>query len=170
MLKVVGSLLLLCGCIGAGALPVRIMDKRIGTIQSLLCALEIMERELSFRMPLLEEILSAAACSTLGPTQRFLSACRKELENNLEKPFAEIWSRAAREQLVALKKSDLDLINTLGGVLGRYDSDGQRQAIGQIRCHFERLLLNAETERRSQGKVYRVLGTAVGSFLVILLL
>ena len=170
MLKVVGSLLLLCGCIGAGALPVRIMDKRIGTIRSLLCSLEIMERELSFHMPLLEEILSTAAHSTSGPMQRFLSACRKGLVNNLEKPFAEIWSRAAREQLTAMKKSDLDLIETLGGVLGRYDCESQRQAIGQVRGHLERLLLDAETERRRQGKVYRVLGTAVGSFLVILLL
>ena len=170
MLKAVGSLLLLCGCVGAGALPVRVMDKRIGTIRSLLCALEILERELSFCMPLLEEILSTAARSTQGPTQRFLSVCRNELGKNLEKPFAEIWSRAAHEQLTSLKKSDLDLLCTLGGVLGKYDCDGQRQAIGQTRCYLERLLSDAETERQRQGKVYRVLGAAVGSFLVIVLL
>ena len=170
MLKVVGSLLLLCGCIGAGALPVRIMDKRISAIRSLICAFEIMERELSFRMPLLEEILSAAVRSTQGAAQRFLSACRNELRDNLEKPFSEIWSRAAQEQLAALKNSDLDLIYALGGVLGRYDCESQRQAIGQTRCYLERLLLDVETERRRHGKVYRVLGTAAGSFLVILLL
>ena len=170
MMKIVGSLMLLCGCTGIGLQQVKKMDKRVRTIQSMLCALDVMERELSFRVPLLEEMLLAAARSTEGTTREFFSFCRNELNKNRDKSFAEIWSRATGEQLVFLKKSDLDLILALGDILGRYDCEGQQLAIGRVRSALEQVLSTALAERNSRGKVYRVLGTTVGALLVILLL
>ena len=169
MLKIVGALMLLCGCAGVGFMQVKNMDKRIKTIRALLLGLEVMERELSFRMPLLEEMLSAAAGASEEPARSFLSVCKRELTQNSDRPFAEIWNRAAREQLTALKTSDFDPIFVLGGVLGRYDSEGQRQAIFQTCSALKQILSSAVAERGSRGKVYRVLGTTVGAFLVILL-
>lgn len=170
MLKAVGSVMLLCGCVGIGFLQVRNMDKRIETIRSLLYALETMERELSFRIPLLEEMLSAAANSSDEPIRSFLSSCQKELRNNTEKPFAEIWIQAAQDWLTSLKKSDLDPVFVLGSVLGRYDSEEQKQAILHAHSTLEQLHSSAVAERNGRGKVYKVLGAAAGAFLMILLL
>ena len=170
MLKAAGSLMLLCGCVGIGFLKVRNMDKRIETIRSLLYALETMERELSFRIPLLEEMLSAAANSSDEPIRSFLSTCQKELRNNTDQPFAEIWIQAAQEWLTLLKKSDLGPVFVLGGVLGRYDCEGQRRAILHAHSALEQLCSRAVAERSGRGKVYKVLGTAAGVFLIILLL
>ena len=170
MMKIVGSLMLLCGCTGIGLQQVKKMDKRVRTIQSMICGLEVMERELSFRVPLLEEILLAAVRSTEGVTRDFFSFCREELSKNQDKPFVEIWNSAVREQLIYLKESDLDAILALGDILGRYDCEGQQLAIGRAHSALEQVLSSALAERSSRGKVYRVLSTTVGALLVILLL
>ena len=98
MLKLLGSLLLLCGSTGVGLLHVKNMDKRVGTIRSLLCALEVMERELTFRIPLLEEMLSAAANSAEEPTRSFLGVCSERLKQEVDTPFVEIWNKTAKEK------------------------------------------------------------------------
>ncbi len=170
MLKVVGSVMLLLGCVGAGFLRVRNMDKRIEMIRSLLYALETMERELSFRVPLLEDMLSTVANSSNEMIRNFFSACKKEMNENTEKLFVEIWVQAAKKWLIYLKNRDLDTIFVLGRVLGRYDCDEQRRAILQTHNLLEQSLRDAEEERSGQGKVYKVLGAAAGALLIILLL
>jgi len=125
---------------------------------------------LSFRIPLLGEILSTAGRSTEGAVRKFFSACGDELNKNLDNPFRDLWNRAAHKHLTALKKSDLEPVLALGSVLGRYDGEGQRKAIGQTHNALTQALSNAAVERSSQGKVYTVLGTTAGAFLLILLL
>ena len=170
MLKILGALMLLCGCTGIGLLQVKHMDKRIRTLQSIVCALEVMEQELSFRIPLLQEMLTAAVQVTKGSTKMFFTSCKNELNKGFNKPFCEIWSQMAHEQLSALRERDFDPILALGGVLGRYDSEGQLQAIARTRKALEQEYLNAATERSNKGKVYRVVSTTAGVFLLILLL
>lgn len=170
MLKAVGSVLLLCGCIWIGMMNVKQMDKRLKILRSLLNALEVMEREMSFSMPLLEDLLICVSRLSEGEVRRFLSFCSNELKNESGNLFCEIWNRAAYEHLAILKREDLDHVLALGNVLGRYDSDGQRQAICHAHAAIKQILLRAETERTSQGKVYKAISATVGVFLVILLL
>lgn len=170
MLKMMGSILLLCGCFGVSLLQVKNMDKRVGTIRSLLYALEIMEQELSFRNPFLEEMLSAAVSSAVEPTRSFLLVCIERLKQKTDTSFSEIWNNAAREKLISLKIQDIDPVCKLGGLLGRYDREGQRMAIQQTRGILQNILSDAVNERKHRGKVYKVLGTTIGAFLVILLL
>ncbi len=170
MLKAVGSMLLLSGCLWMGMLKVKQMDKRIKMLQSMLCALEIMEREMSFCMPLLEDMLILAARSTEGAIRDFLSLCSCELKNDSGVPFSEIWDRAAREHLTALKENDLEHVLMLGSILGRYDSDGQQHALHKAHIALQQTFLNAVSDRKSQGKLYKTLSATLGVFLVILFL
>ena len=170
MLKAVGSMLLLFGCLWIGMLKVRQMDKRIKTLRSMLCALEVMEREILFSMPLLEDVLNSAARATEGATRDFLSLCSSELKNGSDAPFFEIWNRAACENLTALTGNDLEHVLALGNVLGRYDSGEQQQALHKVQIALQQTLSNAVADRNSQGKVYKTLSATVGVFLVILFL
>ena len=61
-------------------------------------------------------------------------------------------------------------METLGGILGRYDSEGQTQALALAREQLEQCLEAAVSERARMGKVYGALGLAAGAFLVIVLL
>lgn len=170
MLKFAGALLLLCGCVGVGMQQVRKMDRRVTVIRSLLRALETLERELSFRIPLMEEMLSAAANAAEEPTCSFLLLCKDQLKENTGTTFANIWNNAAKEKFFFLKKQELDPVCALGEILGRYDCEGQKQAIRQTCAALEDILVNAESERKNRGRVCKVLSTVIGAFLVILLL
>ena len=170
MLKVFGALMLVCGCTGIGVLQVNQMDRRIKTLRALEAALAVIEREMAFRIPLLEELLSSAAQSAEGQTKSFLSLCVIELNKNLDRPFYEIWKQAAHKHLADLRKNDLDPILALGSILGKYAGEEQRKAIEQTRAVLSQVLSDALLERNSQSKVYRALGVTAGAFLVILLL
>ena len=58
----------------------------------------------------------------------------------------------------------------LGEVLGRYEAQGQREAIAQARSALDRERERAEGEKLRMGRVYQALGLSGGAFLVILLL
>jgi len=61
-------------------------------------------------------------------------------------------------------------LEELGEVLGRYDGDGQREALAHTRAELSRALEQAREAREKQGRMYQVLGITPGAFLVILLL
>ena len=170
MLKMLGAVLLFWRCFGLGLIQIRRMDSRINVLKMLVFSLEAMEREITFRLPAMEVMLREAAAGTREPVAGFLIGCSTELEKGLQKPFQEMWSNMALQKLSVLKKSDFDSLLALGGVLGRYDAEGQRDAIGHACASLEHSLLTATEERRNQGKVYGTLSATAGAFLVILLL
>lgn len=170
MLKGLGAVLLLFGCAGLGLIQIKRMDNRIKVLKGLLFSLEIMEREMTYRLPVLEEMLDEAAAEAAEPVAGFLTECSRELKSGLQRPFRELWCETAQEQLSVLKKNELDSLVTLGSVLGRYDGEEQRKTIDRVYTSLEHALLSAAEERKNQGKVYGVLGTTAGAFLVILLL
>ena len=55
-------------------------------------------------------------------------------------------------------------------MLGRYEAQGQREAIAQARAALDRERARAEGEKLRMGRVYQALGLSGGAFLVILLL
>ena len=170
MLKALGVVLLMGGCIGVGLGKIRGMDRRINALRAFLCSLEVIERELDFRLSPMDELLQIASQGTPEPISGLLKKCSDELRKGLEYPFSELWGRLVREHLTMMTKNDLECILSLGSILGRYDTDGQRQAVERVRTVLTQSLMNALSERKGQGKVYGVLGATTGAFLVILLL
>ena len=90
---------------------------------------------------------------------------------------AAVLSGAEDRQAVALEQVPLGLdgpgrlaLEELGEVLGRYDGDGQREALAHTRAELSRALEQAREAREKQGRMYQVLGITAGAFLVILLL
>lgn len=170
MLRALGAFLLLGGCIGIGQAQVQAMNRRVNALGSILSALEIIEYELMFRLPPMEELFEAAALRSSEPVSGFLRMCGEELKQGFGRPLAEIWCLAAQEKLTDLKKNEMECLLALGTVLGRYDGEGQRKSIENARVVLAQSLSSAVDERHSQGKIYSVLGAAAGAFLVILLL
>ena len=68
-----------------------------------------------------------------------------------------------------LSGEDLETVAALGQVLGRYDGEGQREALCLARSRLSHLLEEAERDRDSRGRLYRTLGLTAGSFGILLL-
>ena len=153
---------------GLGA--IRKLEGRVTALRALVEALELMERELEFRLTPMQELLEGTARRVGEPAAGFLGACARGLDELGERSLAELWAREAGERLTPLKPRDLEVVLSVGGVLGRYDAEGQRRAIAACREELTGFLAAAAEERRKQGRVYGALGVTAGAFLVILLL
>ncbi len=170
MLRMVGAVLLLAGGVGLGLSAVKRLDRRVKTLRSLTEALELLEREMDFRLPPMKELIRETARRSAEPASGFLRVCAERMEEWEGQPLADLWQQAALDELPALKPCDRETLLSVGAVLGRYDAESQRGVISAARERLAVFLTDAVEERRRQGRVYGALGAAAGAFLVILLL
>ena len=151
------------GFLAAGGL-----GRRVRTLRALAGALELMERELSFRLPPMPELLEGLAKRAPPPADRLFARYRAGLADLGERSLGELWREGLAE--FPLKGDERLLLEGLGEVLGRYDGEGQRSALREARSALEGMLEEAQAERVRLGRVYQVTGTAAGAALAILLL
>jgi stage III sporulation protein AB len=142
----------------------------VAALHSLTQALELLERELDFHLPPMGELLLAVSQRCQEPASAFLRACGENMARLDGRPLSQLWHRAARQLLPALKPCDFQALDCVGAVLGRYDGEGQRHAIAAARDRLNTLLSDAVQERRRQGRVYGAVSVTAGIFLTILLL
>lgn len=170
MVKLLGAVLVAAGAAAIGYTAVERLRARTAALRALADALELMERELCFRLTPMPELFADLAGRVLPPVDQFFQQCAEGLDELPRHTLGELWQSAAAKSLSALHRSDLKVLLPLGAVLGRYSGEEQRQAIAQTADELRRTLLAAEGEQRQRGKVYGALSAAAGALLVILLL
>ena len=162
---VIGKTSELMGCSAAAQL-----SRRVAVLRALLGALEGMEREIAFRLTPMPELLERAAAESPPPVCTLFARCRTLLDELGERSMAELWREALEQVPLGLDGPGRLALEELGEVLGRYDGDGQREALAHTRAELSRALEQAREAREKQGRMYQVLGITAGAFLVILLL
>ena len=170
MLKLAGVVLLLVGSMSVGLAAVRRLDGRAAALRALTDALEVMECELDFRIPTMEELILETAQRAKAPASRFLNTCARRIAEEQGRPLFDLWMQSAFDELPELRPGDLDALFALGGILGRYDAEGQQNAIATTRVRLLNCLSEALEERRRKGKIYATLSITAGMFVVILLI
>lgn len=168
MLRLMGAVLVAGGGALAGLLAVMRLQERVRTLSSFLGALELMESEIRFRLTPVPELLEFLIPRTGEPACSFFRVCRKEWEKREEESFSRIWQKGLEILLPAVPEREV--LGQLGEILGRYDVEGQRQAIAYVRRRLELLLRQAEEERRSRGRAYLASGVAAGLCSAVILL
>ena len=169
MIRIIGAALLMAGCGGLGLSAVKRLDSRVRDLRELSAGLEILQRELGWRLAPLPEALEAAAGGTHERAARFFAYCAQESKQLAGTPFRTLWSRGLERSPLRLSREDRALLEQLGPVLGRYDGDSQRQAVENVLTGLIRQQTQAEDDRRRLGRVYGVLGLTAGLFLTLML-
>lgn len=169
MIKLAGMVLIVGAGAWSGICAAKKIEYRETLLRSLVESLELLEWELSFRLPLLKELFYELARKTTGPVSKFYAACGRKTVAT-ECPITEIWEQSAREELSGLKDSDYDALFALGAVLGRYDAESQKSSVLAVRERLNGSLREAAEEKKQKGRVYSTLGAAAGIFVGILLL
>ena len=170
MIRFLGAVLLMAGCGGLGLSAVSRLDGRVRDLRELSAGLEILQRELGFRLAPLPEALEAAAGGTHERAGRFFAFCAQGAKQLAGVPFRTLWSRGLEQCPLRLNREDRALLEQLGPVLGRYDGDSQRQAVENVLAGLGRQQTQAEDDRRRLGRVYGVLGLTAGLFLTLVLM
>ena len=147
MIRLLGAVLVAAASAWLGLSAAAELGRRVRRLEALSAALELLERELWERGAPLPEVFQALA----------------------REPFPAAWRRLV-DGLEGVPREGRAALLPLGEVLGRYEAQGQREAIAQSRSALERARRRAEEEKARMGRVYQALGLTGGGFLVILLL
>lgn len=170
MLKAVGALLTVGGCLKLALEAAGSLSCRARALESWGAALERLEGELAFRLPDTPRLLESLAQGAASPAAETLTAVRGGLGELGERSFEELWERAVERENPCLSEGERQILCRLGSILGRYGWQEQRQAVETTR---QLLSAQAETVRetlRKEGRLYSTLGLTLGLFLTIILL
>ena len=170
MIRLRGAALLVAGCGGLGMGAVGRLDDRIRDLRELSAGLELLRRELGWRLTPLPKALTAAAEGSDGRAAQFFRFCGQKAAGLSGTPFQQLWREGLAQCPLRIEREDRALLEQLGPVLGRYDGDSQCQAVEKALAGLARQQSQAEENRRRLGRVYGVLGVTAGLFLAILLI
>lgn len=170
MLKLMGALLLAGGAAFLGFSAAARLERRVRALRAFMGALERLERELSFRLTPMPELLAGLSEHTPPPINAFFARCLAGLEHLGEYDLSHVWREALERAPMDLGYEELSVLGELGGILGRYDGEGQREALALTRARLAQCMDSAAEERTRLGRVYGVLGLTAGALLVILLI
>ncbi len=169
--KLIGAILVAGGAATAGMLASSRLRTRTEALSGLLSSIDIMQSEIFFRLTPLPELIKILAGQSSEPARTLFLNCFSHLGSLGQKPFSAIWSQSVEESRgLELTSGEKKTLVELGGILGRYDADGQIKAIAYIKRRLESCLDASLREKEKQGKLYRTLGVVTGIAIVIILI
>lgn len=169
MLQIVGKLLVFLGISALGFQYALGLKRRATCLRDFIGALERLERELGFALLPVPVLLAQMKEGSRAATRPFFVRCETRFSTRGEERLEEIWEEALLEAAMPLSEEDKRLIQEIGGVMGRYDGDSQRQAFARIHDRLKIQQEEATEEAARMGKVYTVLGLSVGLMLALML-
>lgn len=146
------------------------LGRRTSDLRAVLCGLSAMERALADRGASLREMLWDAAQVSRGLVGGCFRCCADEVAQLDGRPFRNLWETSFQSAALTLRTLDVQIVEELGAVLGRYDVDSQCRALQQAMHRLERQLEEAEEEQSRMGRVYSTLGVSAGLLLFLLFL
>lgn len=172
MLKIAGSALILCACMGyAGGLLGQI-GRRRDILKACLELTELLSGEIRYERIPMAEALYKIRDKLDGELSNVLTAIADGLETGDYTTMEELWGQSfdAAQGKLFLTGEELKEVKDIGKNLGFLDLDVQ---IGHLSGCRERLLRRfnqVQKELEEKRKLYRSLGLAAGIFAILILL
>lgn len=165
MVRLAGAVLVWLGCTLCGVRAAAELGRHTRLLESLVCTLEQMERELVLSHIPLPELLERIGRSAPGPAAQLFAVCGRLLKQ--EYSFAQAWAGAVAE--LDLPQEERACLSGLGTLLGRFDAREQGESVNRVRRELEQWAVRARERQQAYGRVYGMLGITAGSVLVIML-
>lgn len=166
MIQLLGVMLAWGGCVLFGEQAARTARQKVRVLEDIGQALELLERELHLNRTALPELLERLTKRNTRQGRELFAACRRMLEGG--EPFSLAWEHAL--QRGELNREEQELLCSLSQVLGRYDTQGQGEALSRLRQEVERRCIRQREEVSNVVRIYRMLGITAGGFLTLTLM
>ena len=170
MIRLVGALLTAAGGTLLGFMAAGRLARRAEVLRMLASAVEQMDREISFQLTPMPELMERLAADYPPPGGTLFYNCRRGMEELGDRSMGEIWRQALADTPLDLEGRENAVLEELGEVLGRFGESGLRSALARAGAELARAGELARADGEKRGRIYRVLGAASGGLLVILLL
>ena len=161
MIRLMGAVLVAFGAAWLGLTAAAELGRKVRRLEQLSIGLELLERELWERGSPLPQVLEELSLRTGEPASTLFTQCAAVCGRLDREPFPDGWRRLVTK-LEGLTPEGRAALLPLGEVLGRYEAQGQREAIAQARAALDRERERAEGEKLRMGRVYQALGLSGG--------
>jgi stage III sporulation protein AB len=170
MIQFLGALLLTGGSTALGLGAANRLRSRTKALRALSSALQMLDRDLSFRLTPMPELFQTLANTAEAPASNLFQVCVDGINQQSPHQMTKLWESAVNDSTPVLTADDRRILLPLGNVLGRYGAEDQRAAIMEATRDLDRAALQAEEIHLRKGRIYSIMGLVTGTFLVILLL
>ena len=167
MVKIIGVILIIMSCWGAGISSGRDMRARAEALKNHISALQLIKAEILFKSAPMESIIALLEKECSAKTAGFYRDTYRRAR------VGATFSQAAIEYYPLLKaqmlnKGDIEAIKSVCSVLGRYDASTQSETITAAISCLQGRLEEASAESLSKGRLYKTLGAAAGIVLALM--
>lgn len=172
MIKTIGCLLILGASTVGGFLYGEIFKRRVKQLNELERSTNQLESEIEYtHTPLPEALYSVAQKSEPPISELFMKASKLLYSNEVETVY-EAFNMCVKDEKISLdlKPQDVNLILDLSKSLGESDIEGHKRIFSLTISNLKKSIKIAETEMKSNVKMYRYLGFSIGAMLVIVLI
>ena len=144
------------------------LRSRAGFLADFIPVLGIMRAEICTRLTPLPELMEQLSTSAPSSCREFFAGLYKGIERLSEICFSQVWTDGVKSlRKTVLADEELEIINSLGASLGRYDSQEQKASIDAVIARLSVLAEEARAQCIVQGKLWTGLGAAMGIILAI---
>lgn len=166
-IKAWGALMILvaCGSVGMGMAASYIKEER--AIRQLIAVLEYMIWELQCSLMPLPELCRQAAAQSSGMIRDFFDELAAELNSQIC-PNVSYCMIAAMAKIPVMPRKVQEAVNTMIHTFGKFQMDGQVEALRSTIAHCEKILAVMEHGKENRLRSYKTLGVCAGGALVIL--
>ncbi len=170
--KILGSTLIIFSGSTLGFLMGNDLKKRLSQLFELKKLFLIVKSDISYGGYSMHEVFEYASKKTVDQYQKWLTYIRDETYDCSEKMFCEIWSTSIELHLgnTALSNGDKQELTMLGSSFGTIDKEQQITMIELYLHKLEHAIRELQQEIQGKMKLYKAIGLAGSSFLVIALL
>jgi len=163
--------ILLAG-VGIGQLKAKSYDNRVYHLHELITTLKVLESEMKYRLDPLPVLFLRVSKIKDGMSRSLLETAGLLLQNQASRDLPDIWMEAVETAYMesALNKEDKRIIADLGIELGKTDMESQYGMFLRTYSLLEAQVAEAIEEKKTKGKMYKSLGSAIGVLIVILLI
>ncbi len=168
-LKLIGAICIIFACGGIGIWLSVSYNTEIKYLRQMITVIERMEWELDFHLCPLPELC-----------ERIKSCCEDGLKDVLENLSKELSCQispdvyhcmcAALGSVTCIPPKTVETLKLLGGVLGKYDLEGQRKGLISVRRECTRKLDSMEKDKDNHIRNYKTLGLCAGAAIIIILI
>lgn len=169
MVKIMGILMIIGSSGFLGSYIYRMLKNRCEILKEMLAATDILQAEIVFKRANLIDATNSIARRVKGYASEFWKEVHKNIKNNesiakaFEKGFETIKHKG-------ITKEDIEVINTLAGVLGKYDTLEQAQMVKNIRELINMQWTESNRELKERGRLYRALGLSFGIVIALVVI
>jgi len=140
-------------------------SKRVEELEDMKNSLNILETKIRFSKEPLAVIFKDI--SNVSKNKEIFEKANENMKTML---VGNSWRQAIESVNTNFKKKDIEILKTLGNMLGKTDSKGQVNQIEEIKELLNIQIKNANSEKQKNEKLYKTLGMTIGLAIVIILI